>query len=365
MKSEAVKHTETTVPSGFSKKTVDTLARRAAFLCSNPDCRRNTVGPNSNPQKATTIGEAAHIYGARPGSKRFRADMTEGARAAITNGIWLCRNCHKKIDTDEHRYTSIVLFAWREQHEQFVQSEIGNSADRILGAQQGGALERFASCPPLIRRIVIDKPYGWEWRLTAELMRHLNGPLFRRLSDLREGLRAAPQEYINEEEAPEWVRQRLTEMSKLMRPLDGLIQRLNQSWGEPGEPGSVEEIHHVCTLLQASLEQIVLFEEGVYFTNGPQSYRKVLDLLRDIAGSQADKLTEIPEFMDELLLLLESEPAKGTGPPRTVDKTITLEAPEAQLNELVREFQRAQGQTLGCLTMVAVGLFSGLVMSMF
>jgi len=55
----------------FTKKTIDILTKRAAFICSNPDCRTSTVGPNTDPKKATVIGEAAHILGARPGSKPF------------------------------------------------------------------------------------------------------------------------------------------------------------------------------------------------------------------------------------------------------------------------------------------------------
>jgi hypothetical protein len=258
-----------------------------------------------------------------------------------------------QIDADENRFTSDVLFAWREQHERFVLSELGDSADRILSERQEAILQPFASYPPLVRRIVIDKPNGWEWKLTAELLRYLNAPLFRRLSDLREGLCAARQEHINEEQAPAWVRQRFTEMSRLMAPLHGLFPRLNQSWGEPGDPGSVEEIHHVCKLLRSSLEQIIQFEERVYFTNGPESYSRVLELFRDIAGSQAEKLAEIPEFMDELVLLSESELSSDSGRPRKVEKVITLEASEERLNELVREIRRAQGASLGCLAVFA------------
>jgi hypothetical protein len=353
MKPDEGKQPETTASPDFPPRTIKTLARRAAFLCSNPDCRASTVGPNSDPQKSTTIGEAAHILGARPASKRFREDMTEGARAAITNGIWLCRNCHKQVDADENRYTSDVLFAWREQHERFVLSELGNSADRIRSEHQEAILEQFASYPPLVRRIVIDKPNGWEWKLTAELLRYLNAPLFRRLSDLREGLCAAAQEHINEEQAPGWVRQRFAEMSRLMAPLEGLFPRLNQSWGEPGEPGSAEDIHHICKLLNASLEQIVQFEERVYFTNGPESYKRVLELFRNIAGSQAEKLAEIPEFMDDLVLLSESEPHSNSGQPRKVERAITLEAPEERLNDLIREIRRAEGASLGCLAILA------------
>lgn len=35
----------------FNQKTVDVLAKRAGYVCSNPDCRVSTVGPNSNEKK--------------------------------------------------------------------------------------------------------------------------------------------------------------------------------------------------------------------------------------------------------------------------------------------------------------------------
>ena len=174
----------------FNKKTVETLAKRARYLCSNPDCRVSTVGPNSDPEKATVIGEAAHIFGARPNAKRFVNDMGDPARASITNGIWLCRNCHKCIDTDGEKYSSEILFLWREEHEKYVQADLGNKTDKIRYEQQNSSLSLFKDYPPLIRRIVIDKPDGWEWRLTAELMRYLNKPHFRKLKDLRDGTTA-------------------------------------------------------------------------------------------------------------------------------------------------------------------------------
>ena len=55
----------------FSKKTSEILAKRAAQLCSNPNCLKKTSGPHSNPEKAVNKGEAAHIRGARPRSARY------------------------------------------------------------------------------------------------------------------------------------------------------------------------------------------------------------------------------------------------------------------------------------------------------
>jgi hypothetical protein len=110
--------------SAFSRQTVDTLARRSGFQCANPDCGIQTVGPNADPNKATTIGEAAHICGAKLGSMRYDATMSDVTRASITNGIWLCKNCHGKIDRDAIEYPVELLFAWRKAHEERVQREL-------------------------------------------------------------------------------------------------------------------------------------------------------------------------------------------------------------------------------------------------
>ncbi|MCK6504047.1 SNF2-related protein [Myxococcota bacterium] len=63
------------------------------------------------------VGEAAHIRGARPGSARFDPAMTDEERAAITNGIWLCRSCAKLIDDNEDAYDVPLLVMWKDMHE--------------------------------------------------------------------------------------------------------------------------------------------------------------------------------------------------------------------------------------------------------
>ena len=45
----------------FSDKTKALLANRVCGRCSNPDCRKPTLGANTDPNKPTNIGVAAHI----------------------------------------------------------------------------------------------------------------------------------------------------------------------------------------------------------------------------------------------------------------------------------------------------------------
>lgn len=97
----------------FAKKTIDTLAQRVGFICSNPVCKAHTVGPNSQPDKATRIGKAAHVSAASNGGPRFREALSPAERSHISNGIWLCANCADLIDKDEAKYTIEVLNTWK------------------------------------------------------------------------------------------------------------------------------------------------------------------------------------------------------------------------------------------------------------
>jgi len=113
----------------FSKETIDLLAKRAALHCSNPDCGVLTSAPTVSIAGAINIGEAAHIYGRTEKSKRYNAILTHTERSDITNGIWLCRNCHKEIDNDELRFPPELLFEWRRGHEQMVLERLGLKSD--------------------------------------------------------------------------------------------------------------------------------------------------------------------------------------------------------------------------------------------
>lgn len=102
-------------PNDFKKLTVELLAKQAGQTCSR--CKRHTSGGNSNPQKATIVGEAAHIEGARLSDRRYNPQMTTEERSNIKNGIWLCNSCHKEIDDDPIKYSVELLHKMKVEHE--------------------------------------------------------------------------------------------------------------------------------------------------------------------------------------------------------------------------------------------------------
>jgi hypothetical protein len=97
----------------FSRRTINLLAERVGFLCSNPACGCHTVGPNQQEDKSTRIGKAAHITAAAPGGPRFELAISAPQRSGIGNGIWLCSNCADLIDKDEKAYSASLLGVWK------------------------------------------------------------------------------------------------------------------------------------------------------------------------------------------------------------------------------------------------------------
>jgi hypothetical protein len=97
----------------FAKDVIDTLSKRVACRCSNPDCHRITAGPNSDAGSWVNIGVAAHITSAAPGGPRYDPIITSEQRRAIHNGIWLCQSCAKLVDSDVDKYTVEVLQGWK------------------------------------------------------------------------------------------------------------------------------------------------------------------------------------------------------------------------------------------------------------
>lgn len=281
----------------FNKSTIDTLAKRAAYLCSNPDCRVSTIGPNSAQEKSTKIGEAAHIYGARPGSKRYMKEMSPSSRSEITNAIWLCRNCHKLIDSDDELYTPDLLFNWRELHEEFVLSNLGTHRN-IDHNEIDPLLDKLKPYPPIIKRIIVDKPNGWELSIMIELMKLNGNPKFQKLIDLQNGLYLKPIKSIPEEKAFNWLNTKLSELSKMVPPVIGLLEKLNQIWEKSD---LLNEIFHFNSLYTQYLDHVIDYEESIKFVRLPDQYNRALDLLQNQIGSQVQQLSSIVDILDENL----------------------------------------------------------------
>lgn len=101
----------------FTEKTVLQIAKRAGWLCSFPTCRTPTVGATAGGQGEINIGAAAHICAAAPGGPRYDEKMSPEERSSANNGIWMCRDHGKAIDSDVAQFTADRLREWKRQAE--------------------------------------------------------------------------------------------------------------------------------------------------------------------------------------------------------------------------------------------------------
>jgi hypothetical protein len=286
----------------FTKAVVTTLAKRAANQCSNPDCGAITSGPSSEPHASVNVGEAAHIYGANPGSARYDLLMGSSDRGAISNAIWLCGNCHKLVDDDPTKYPAGLLFEWQREHERRIEAQVGKVAANIRKRYEERHLEEFGRLSYLAERLILEKGDYWEYLLTAEVLRFEMAPIVRRWNALKRGLYVKPATKIEKSELFSWASGRMNEIGLVIHAFGELTNtEFARAWGAPGVPGSDIEIVSTCRLFGEICQSTLAWEESVRFVRVDESFEKVQKLLVGIAGGVIDQATEIPEFLTKTI----------------------------------------------------------------
>ena len=111
------------------------LMMRSGGLCSNPECRRTTIGPSVDAhEKGQIAGEAAHIKSASKKGPRFDPNQSDAERHSIGNAIWLCERCASLIDKrDSAGYTVEKLHAWKEWSELGARELLESSSRDLQG----------------------------------------------------------------------------------------------------------------------------------------------------------------------------------------------------------------------------------------
>jgi hypothetical protein len=104
-----------------------TVASRAAYRCSFPDCGKATIGPGNGPHEVTSIGEAAHIFSASAAGPRGQGTLTPAEIGSVDNAIWLCKIHGKLVDNNRGtKFPASLLLTYKHLHEARVGRELGD-----------------------------------------------------------------------------------------------------------------------------------------------------------------------------------------------------------------------------------------------
>jgi hypothetical protein len=123
----------------FPKDVVTAVGRRASYVCSNPDCRAQTLAPaDADAKDVLYVGKVAHIRAASPGGPRYNPSMTAEQRKDPANAIFLCSNCAAMIDLNGGAdFPPEVLQAWKAQHETWARANLNRRSDSLPSVVAG------------------------------------------------------------------------------------------------------------------------------------------------------------------------------------------------------------------------------------
>ena len=108
----------------FKNKTKEEVGKRVGYLCSNPECRAHTLGPQLD-DGSVNVGVAAHITAASENGPRYDASLTSEQRSSAGNAIWLCQTHARLIDNDVKRFDVETLRAWKKEAEECAAENVG------------------------------------------------------------------------------------------------------------------------------------------------------------------------------------------------------------------------------------------------
>ena len=111
------------------------------------------MGPSST-GGTVLLGVASHICAASPGGPRYDATMTPAERSHPDNGIWLCQQCGKLIDSDT-KYTVDILHGWRRKSEDATVREI-QTGKIVVAAETAPMLEDMDGNPIVLAQPTAD-----------------------------------------------------------------------------------------------------------------------------------------------------------------------------------------------------------------
>lgn len=283
---------------GFAQSLVTTLAKRSANQCANPDCNAITSGPSGVRTRAVNVGQAAHIFGASPGSARYDPAMSSAERSDITNAIWLCGNCHKMVDDDPSRYPAGLLFEWQSSHENSIAPVIGKAGMAARRRYEERHLEEFGKLSYLAERIVTEKGDLWEYKLTSEVLRSELTPVLRRWGAFQRKLYSKPLFRVGLNDSLNWILDRIGEIQNITESFDALLNvEFARAWGEPGVAGVDTDIVEVARLFAGACLAALDWEEAVRFTRVHEVFAPVKDLFIGTAGGIIDEAAKLPAFL--------------------------------------------------------------------
>lgn len=172
-------------------------------------------------------------------------------------------------------------------------------------------------------RMVIEKPYAWEYKFLAYVIKDEFDRLQRRKWDLRFGIFDGEVYTKDPGELIDDISEKLNGMLKLIEVLGTLINKtIHEAIGESGVPSDLEMMLYTSKRLAATYERLVgwsLYFKSLY---ADEMFDTLINLLYDLPKSA---LKSIDDFVDEFYKQITDIPDVEDNVERSIKLNITLD----------------------------------------
>ncbi|MBE9069185.1 hypothetical protein IQ260_21295 [Leptolyngbya cf. ectocarpi LEGE 11479] len=229
------------------------------------------------------------------------------------------------IDSDPIKFSIGRLYSWKMQHEALMErrQEGTSYTEELLSAE----LQPFLNEPPGARQIALDRPRGWEYLLTIELLRpKLNG-VFRELTDCEADLILFPSSAFSIQEFGARLQELISDMERGGAALSTLINsRLPEACGQLDKPGDPLAILRTCNQLEETCRFLLNIEARTRSLVWPEALKH---LRKDLLGWNCHNILLMQQIVDGLSDAVEEALALDQGydgPPivRKIHLALTL-----------------------------------------
>ncbi len=159
--------------------------------------------------------------------------------------------------------------------------------------------KEFAKETAFAQQLVLDKPRGWEYLLTAELLRSKMLLIKRRLSDIQSGSVYKRTTSMKGERFLNWAQAKCNDLSSLVTLVTNTLNRdIPASWGQPGVAGDPLEIKRAVEQLIHACDEMLKREMEIRFVSVPKQLARLKFTMEGWSAEFINQIDGIPERLN-------------------------------------------------------------------
>lgn len=161
-------------------------------------------------------------------------------------------------------------------------------------------LEDLAVEKHSIKKIAVERPDGWEFKLASALIKDRFAKINEGYAELDRGVRFKKTKRLNIKEFYAWYADTLNDFIRLMNLFKSTFDNeLMPSFGAPGEPGDIKEMRRAVDHLYDAGSALLEWESELQSIRPPENVVEAKEIMKDWSKIITSEIEKFPKAIDE------------------------------------------------------------------